>query len=48
MFSVLRVDSRRAEALEPLGAKRKFWFTDGTRRSLFKFEERGTRKAYKP
>jgi hypothetical protein len=42
VFNVVRVDSRRAEALEPLGTKRKFWFTDGTRRLLFKSEERGT------
>lgn len=43
MFAVIQVDSRRAEALEPLGTKRKFWYTapDG-RRMLFKAEERGT------
>lgn len=43
MFSVIRVDSCRAEALEPLGAKRKFWFTDDRDRPmLFKAEDRGT------
>lgn len=43
MFEIVPVDSRRAEALEPLGTKRKFWYTapDG-RRMLFKSEERGT------
>lgn len=42
MFDVVRVDSRDAEALEPLGTKRKFWYFDGERRMLFKAEERGT------
>ena len=42
MFPVVRVDSRRAEALEPLGTKRKFWYFDGEQRFLFKAEERGT------
>lgn len=42
MFPVVRVDSRRAEALEPLGTKRKFWYLDGEQRLLFKAEERGT------
>lgn len=43
MFPVVRVDSRRAEALEPLGTKRKFWYRDDQgRRLLFKAEERGT------
>ena len=42
MFPVFRIDSRRAEALEPLGTKRKFWFNDGERRMLLKSEERGT------
>lgn len=42
MFEVVRVDSLRAEALEPLGTKRKFWYLDGERRMLFKAEERGT------
>ena len=32
MFQVVRVDSRQAEAVEPLGTKRKFWFSDGGRR----------------
>lgn len=42
MFQVVRVDSRQAEAVEPLGTKRKFWFSDGRRRVLFKAEERGS------
>lgn len=42
MFPVVRVDSRRAEALEPLGTKRKFWYLEGEQRMLFKAEERGT------
>ena len=43
MFRVVRVDSRSAVALEPLGTKRKFWFRDeANRRMLFKAEERGT------
>ncbi len=42
MFRTLRVDRNRAEAVEPLGTKRKFWFSDGGRRYLFKAEERGT------
>lgn len=31
-----------AEAVETLGSKPKFWFSDGDRRMLFKAEERGT------
>lgn len=43
MFPIERIDSDNAEALEPLGTKRKFWFTDAAgRRLLFKAEERGT------
>jgi hypothetical protein len=43
MFPVVRVDSRSAVALEPLGTKGKFWFTGaGGERMLFKAEERGT------
>lgn len=43
MNPVVRVDSDRAEALEPLGTKQKFWFTDDQgRRMLFKAEQRGT------
>lgn len=43
MFPVEQVDSGNAEELEPLGTKRKFWFTDAAgRRLLFKAEERGT------
>ncbi len=42
MFEIVTVDSRAAEALEPLGTKRKFWYLDGERRMLFKTEERGT------
>jgi hypothetical protein len=43
MFQIVQVNSARAEALEPLGTKRKFWYTDERgRRMLFKAEERGT------
>ncbi len=42
MFHVVSVDCRRAEALEPLGTKRKFWYLEGDRQFLFKAEERGT------
>jgi hypothetical protein len=42
MFPIIRVDSRSAEQLEPLGTKPKFWYRDGGRRILFKAEERGT------
>lgn len=43
VYPILRVDAASSEGLEPLGTKRKFWFTgaDG-RRMLFKAEERGT------
>ena len=42
MFNVVQVNSTLADALEPLGTKRKFWYTDGAKRILFKAEERGT------
>jgi hypothetical protein len=42
MFATFRVDRNRAEAVEPLGTKRKFWFSEKNRRMLFKAEERGT------
>lgn len=42
MFPIVRVDSRTAESLEPLGTKPKFWYRDGGTRWLFKAEERGT------
>lgn len=42
MFPIVGVDARQAEALEQLGAKRKFWYRDDSRRMLFKAEERGT------
>jgi len=43
MFSVTPVSSRNRYALEPLGTKPKFWFTDDQeRRILFKAEARGT------
>ena|SRR5438132_10075517 len=40
MFRTVRVDSNVAEALESVGTKRKFWFSQGS--WLFKAEERGT------
>lgn len=42
VFPILRVDRSRAEAVETLGSKPKFWFRDGDRRFLFKAENRGT------
>lgn len=43
MFPIVQVDSRRREALEPLGTKPKFWYRDPDgRQFLFKAEERGT------
>ena len=41
-FPVHRVDRRRAQQVEPLGSKRKFWYRDDERRLLFKAEDRGT------
>lgn len=43
MFPIFEVDSHKAEWSEPLGTKRKYWFTDERGRwILFKAEERGT------
>jgi len=42
MFPITPVDSRKAEAPEQLGTKRKFWYSDQELRMLFKAEERGT------
>ena len=42
MFRIQPVDRRQREAMENLGTKPKFWFSDGDRRMLFKAEERGT------
>ncbi|MFT5028638.1 MAG: hypothetical protein ACI9VS_001066 [Candidatus Binatia bacterium] len=42
MYSIRPIDRLQAEDIEYLGAKRKFWFTVGERRYLFKAEERGT------
>jgi hypothetical protein len=42
MFPIITVNSQLAESLEPLGAKRKFWLSDGGVRRLLKLEERGT------
>lgn len=42
MFPIVPVDLHKAEAQEPLGTKRKFWFNDQGRQILFKAEERGT------
>jgi hypothetical protein len=41
-FPIRRVDISQAEAVEPLGSKRKFWFVENDRRLLFKGEDRGT------
>lgn len=42
VFSIRCVDRSRAQSVEPLGSKPKFWFRDGPRRLLFKAEDRGT------
>jgi hypothetical protein len=42
MFQIYRADRSRAEAVEQLGTKRKFWFSENDRRMLLKAEERGT------
>jgi hypothetical protein len=41
-FVVHRIDRRRAQQVEPLGSKPKFWFREGARRLLFKADDRGT------
>jgi len=41
-FPVHQVDRSRAEQFEQLGSKPKFWFVEGTRRLLFKADDRGT------
>jgi hypothetical protein len=42
MFSIIKVDPSMAEALEQLGTKRKFWYSDQGKRLLFKAEDRNT------
>lgn len=42
MFDIHLVDSTKAESLEQLGTKRKFWYKNNDTRTLFKAEERGT------
>ncbi len=42
MFAIQKVDQSQAEDIEYLGTKRKFWFSRGNQRYLFKAEERGT------
>jgi len=42
LFNVIRVNTRIADAMEPLGTKKKFWLgPTGEKRLLFKAEERG-------
>ncbi len=41
-FPIRPVDRSRADAVETLGSKPKFWFRDGDRRFLLKAEARGT------
>ncbi len=41
-FPVHRIDRRRAQQVEPLGSKPKFWFRQGDQRMLFKADDRGT------
>lgn len=42
MFPIIPVDSTKAEDIEYLGTKAKFWYRRDGRRTLFKAEERGT------
>ncbi len=42
VYPVVRIQSSRAEAVEYLGTKAKFWYLDGDALMLFKAEERGT------
>ena len=43
MFAIRRIERSTAFAVEPLGSKPKFWFTDeGDKRFLFKADDRGT------
>jgi len=43
VFSIRRIERSTALAVEPLGSKPKFWFTDeGQERFLFKADDRGT------
>lgn len=42
MYPIRDIDRSRAEDIEYLGTKRKFWLTLGGERYLFKAEERGT------
>lgn len=42
MYPIRPIDRLKAEDIEYLGTKRKFWFTMDERRYLFKAEERGT------
>jgi len=42
LFNIVRVNTREADAMEPLGTKKKFWLgPTGPRRTMFKAEERG-------
>jgi hypothetical protein len=41
-FPIHPVDRSRAQSVETLGSKPKFWFREGDRRLLFKAEDRGT------
>jgi hypothetical protein len=42
MFTTVQIDRNRSEAVEQLGTKRKFWFSEQNQRKLFKAEDRGT------
>lgn len=41
-FLIHHVDRSRAQSVEPLGSKPKFWFREGDRHLLFKADDRGT------
>jgi hypothetical protein len=42
VFPIRQDDRSRAQAVEMLGSKPKFWFRDGESRLLFKADDRGT------
>jgi hypothetical protein len=41
-FAIRHVDRRQSLSVETLGSKPKFWFREGSRRLLFKADDRGT------
>ena len=47
MFPIVQVNSRTAESLEQLGAKRKFWLADGGQQMLLKLQVTLLTKVFK-